>query len=234
MIENILGKIVGGRVLDVATRDGHFVQLLMKYLKSYSEILGIDIDAGAIETASGNLSYESVQFLVMDAEKIAFENGSFDTVNISASLHHIANISRVLGEMARVLNSGGKFIVLEMHSDGRTEAELTSIYLHHWVAEIDTELGNLHNHTLPRQKILDYVNKLGLSEVSQYDYRDEDSDPMERSRIEGLENLIEKTLQRAENTINYPAFAERGNELRQRLHEVGAQREPRLVLVGEK
>jgi 23S rRNA U2552 (ribose-2'-O)-methylase RlmE/FtsJ len=48
MIEKVLGDLHGGSVLDIATREGHFVQVLKNCLQSYSEIVGIDIDAAAI------------------------------------------------------------------------------------------------------------------------------------------------------------------------------------------
>lgn len=234
MIANILGNIQGGRVLDVATREGHFVQVLMNSLKSYSEIVGIDVDAQAIEVAREKLAGERIRFMPMDAECLEFNNGSFDTVNISASLHHLEKIPRVLNEMERVLKTGGQFLVFEMHCNGLTAAELTTIYLHHWIADVDNELGYQHYHTLPRQTLVDYVTALGLSTAKYYDYHNEDTDPMERGRIEEFDNLIEETLQRAKSTRNYPAFAKRGNELQHRLHQIGAQDEPRLIIVGEK
>jgi ubiquinone/menaquinone biosynthesis C-methylase UbiE len=218
----------------VATQEGHFVQILMNYLKSYSEIVGIDINEQAIGTASKNLSQEKVWFSVMDAEKLEFEDESFDTVNISASLHHLENIPGVLGEMERVLRSGGRFLVVEMYRDGMTEAELTSVYLHQWVAEIDSELGYLHNSTLSRQEIVDYVERLGLGKVEYYDFRDQASYPMDQTKIDELERLIDETIRRSESTRNYTTFKEQGIELRRRLHEIGAQREPRLMIVGEK
>lgn len=233
-MKSILGNIVGGRVLDVATREGNFVQVLMNGLQSYSEIVGIDIDAQAIEVAHNGLACEQVRFIAMDAERLGFENGRFDTVNISASLHHLGNIPRVLNEMDRVLKSGGQFLVFEMHCDGLTAAELTTVYLHHWIADIDIELGYQHYHSLSRQALIDHVTALGLITVKYYDYYDKDSDPLEHGRIEMFDNLIEDTLQRAKITKKYPRFAERGNELRHRLHKVGARDEPRLVIIGEK
>ena len=234
MIESIFGRIDGGKVLDVATNEGHFVQVLMEDLHSYSEIIGIDISEPAIETARNNLIQENVKFLVMNAEQLDFENESFDTVNASASLHHLANIQRVLGEMERVLKPGGQFIIVEMHRDVQTEAELTSIYLHQWVAEVDSALNYLHNRTLARQEVVDYVASLGLRKIECFDQRDTNSDPKEKARTEQLENLIERTIQRAENTKNYSDLKERGRALYQRLHNVGAQREPLLLIVGEK
>ena len=39
VIERKLGDIDGGRVLDVATQEGGFVQILMQNLKDYAEII---------------------------------------------------------------------------------------------------------------------------------------------------------------------------------------------------
>jgi 2-polyprenyl-3-methyl-5-hydroxy-6-metoxy-1,4-benzoquinol methylase len=234
VIERTLRGIDGGRVLDVATQEGGFVQILMGNLKGYTEIVGIDIHERAIETAQSTRGREGVRFLVMNAEQLDFEDDSFDTVTISASLHHLSNIQRVLEEMERVLKPGGHFIVAEMHRDGQTEAELTSVYLHQWVAEVDSALGRLHNSTLARQEFADYVASLGLSHVEFHDRFDRDSDPMQKARTEQLEGLIERTIQRAEGVSNCRALKERGEELRQRLHKVGARREPVLVVVGKK
>jgi SAM-dependent methyltransferase len=171
---------------------------------------------------------------VMNAEQLDFEDESFDTVSISASLHHLSNIQRVLGEMKRVLKTGGHFILAEMHRDGQTEAELTSVYLHQWVAEIDSELGHLHNRTFTRQELVDYVVSLGLRNIEFHDSFDRDSDPMEKGRIERLEGLIDRVIQRSEGISNNSEFKERGEKLRKRLREVGARREPILVAIGEK
>ena len=44
IIERAISSVAGGRVLDVATQEGHFVQMLMKNLSSYTEIVGIDVN----------------------------------------------------------------------------------------------------------------------------------------------------------------------------------------------
>lgn len=234
IFEKALRDIDGGRILDVATQEGHFTQILMENLKTYSEIVGIDINEQAIETARDTIGQDGVRFLVMNAEQLDFEDESFDTVSISASLHHLSNIQQVLEEMKRVLKTGGYFILAEMHRDGQREAELTSVYLHQWVAEVDSALGRLHNSTLARQELVDYVVSLGFRNIEFHDSFDRDSDPMEKGRIDQLESLIERVIQRAEEASNYSEFKKRGEELRKRLYKVGAQREPILVLIGEK
>lgn len=234
MISEILGEIDGGRVLDVGTQAGHFVGVLKDNLRSYAEIVGIDINESALRTAWSTLKDGDIHFSLMDAERLAFENGCFDLVNISASLHHVANIPRILTEMQRVLVPGGHFVIIEMHESARTQAELTSVYLHQWVAQVDSTLGYLHNKTLARQEFENHVARLELRNVAYYDYHELDSDPMEPTRLRQLESLIEKTIQRAAGSRQYDKLKQRGNELRQRLHQLGAQREPILIIVGKK
>jgi len=234
ILEEIISKVAGGRVLDVATQEGHFVRLLMKNLQSYTQIVGIDVDRDAIKKAKEIIRDKDILFLVMNAEQMNFENGSFDTVSISASLHHLQSIQQVLLEVSRVLKSGGNFILAEMHRDGQTDAELTSVYLHHWVGEVDTALGYVHNHTMGRHELIAHVETLGLRQVEFHDVIDRETDPMDKTYIEQLDELIERITRRAEAATSYEGLKKRGEELRQRLHKVGAQREPRLIAIGKK
>lgn len=233
-IAGVLRGIDGGRVLDVATQQGRFAQILIENLRDYTEIVGVDIDEQAIKAAREALGQGNVQFLVMNAEQLDFEAESFDTVSISASLHHLQNIQRVLEEMKRVLKPNGHFIIIEMHREGQTEAELTSIHLHHWAAEVDTALGRPHSSTLTRQELADYVASMGLRDVEFHDYNDRDSDPMEGERIELLASAIERIIQRAEGASNGRELQGQGEKLRRRLHEVGAQGEPIVMIAGRK
>ena len=234
IIEKAIGKVVGGKVLDVATQEGHFVQFLTRNLQSYEQIVGIDVDQEAIKKAQETIRDTKIQFLIMNAEQMDFANDSFDTVSISASFHHLPNIQQVLVEINRVLKSGGNFILAEMHSDGQTDAELTTVYLHHWVGDVDGALGYLHNHTLGRQELVAFVESLGLKQVEYYDVNDRGTDPMEKVNIGRMDELIDSCTRRAEAAVTYEKLRKRGEELRQRLHKVGAQSEPRLIVIGKK
>jgi hypothetical protein len=81
---------------------------------------------------------------------------------------------------------------------------------------------------------LDYVATLGLRKVEFFNFNDRDSDPLEKTRIERLEGVITRITQRAEAVSGYKELKERGEQLRQRLHQIGAQREPILIAIGEK
>ena len=232
--KGIMGDINGGKVIDVATQEGGFIRILVENLKSYNEIVGIDINEETLKTAQDNFDQENILFCKMDAERIGFEDGCFDTVSMSASLHHLENIPLVLTEMKRVLRFGGRLIMIEMHSDGQTETQLTGVRLHQWIADVDTAVGRLHNRTLTRYKFVDYVNSLDLSDVEFHDYDDLDTDPRDEEMIKFLNDVIDRYIQRAEKASNYDELREHGEELRKRLHEIGVHREPVLVAIGKK
>ena len=136
--------------------------------------------------------------------------------------------------MMRVLKPGGNFILAEMHQDGQIEAELTTVFLHHWAASVDSALGNIHNKTLSRQELLGLVADLGMSHVEYFDQSDRNSDPMDKKMLERLDNIIVSTIQKAEKAASYEKLKQQGEMLYQRLHKVGACREPLLVIVAQK
>jgi hypothetical protein len=121
-----------------------------------------------------------------------------------------------------------------MHRDGHTEAQLTAIYLHHWAAEVDSALGVRHNRTLTRQQVVEYVEGLGLYNVTLHDWAETNSDPLDEAIIQRLEGLIDGLIRRAKGVSNYEALRRQGEELRRRLYAVGSTREPVIVVVGEK
>jgi SAM-dependent methyltransferase len=233
ILKQALGSLTGGKVLDVASGEGDFIRTLVGNLKSYVEVIGIDI----IEytKAAGSIFYaEDVRFMQMDAERLGFGDQSFDTVSISSSLHHLENIPQCVGEMKRVLKSGGHLIIRETHRDIQAEPQLTDMYIHHWVAEVDSALGYTHNRTFARQELIDLAEGLGLCNVEFYDLSNTDSDPMNEAAIKESEEVIERYMRHAEELSGHKALRKRGEELRRRLRRVGVQWEPELIIVGEK
>jgi SAM-dependent methyltransferase len=232
--KRILGTLSGGSVLDIATAGGGFVNVLIQNLQDYTEIVGIDVSQRAIQEAQGAFEQKDVHFVLMDAECMDFEDARFDTVTIALSLHHLANVPQVLAEAMRVLKPGGRLIVGEMYRGELPEPQLTGIHVHHWRAEIDTALGLTHNPTLTRQQIVDLVQGLGLRDVTFYDYAGLDEDPRHEATIKGVEGYIDRAIQDAQGLPDYEAFKQRGEALRQQLHDVGVQNSPVLIAVGEK
>ncbi|MGD8545432.1 MAG: methyltransferase domain-containing protein [Candidatus Bathyarchaeota archaeon] len=163
---NKLGSISGGKILDVATGTGNYIQTMMKALKNYEDIVGIDILKEDLESAKKRFKNQPIELLEMNAESMEFSNNSFDTVCMAYSLHHLDRIKKVLIEMFRVLKPGGNLLIQEEFRDGKqTEAQKTNILQGAWNAEIDSLLGITHKTIFTKQEVQRILDGLQLEEV---------------------------------------------------------------------
>jgi ubiquinone/menaquinone biosynthesis C-methylase UbiE len=228
----ILGKISGGHVLDVATGRGHSIITLMKNLNSFTEFTAVDMVDYTAESEDDILKHAEVTYFQMDAQSMDFADNKFDTVHISHSLHHLTDVHRVLNEMVRVLKPDGHLIVDEMYRDNQTVKQLTVVYLHDWWADIDTSLGINHNHTYHHREIISMFDQLDLKDTWFEEIINDEYTESELIQIG--ERGIDQYYQRAQDLSNFDDFKETGEQLRQRLHNVGAQLATTLLIVGKK
>ncbi|MDA8236846.1 MAG: methyltransferase domain-containing protein [Chloroflexi bacterium] len=228
----VLGDIDGGRVLDVATGAGGFVGFLLDGLRGHGEIIGIDANparGAAFAEAFGDR--DDVRFVEMDAHRLAFADGSFDTVCVSNSLHHFADPAPVLAEMLRVVRPGGHVVVNEMYRDSQSETQMTHVLLHHWWAAVNTAGGEVHRETYRRAEILAILDDLGLAGLRLADVADPDEDPHDPATLADLEAAIDRHVALA---AGHPDLERRGEELRARLRATGARGATQLVAVGRR
>jgi len=229
--KDLIGHVSGGKVLDVATGNGGFIHFLMEGLKDYEEIIGIDTKEGLEEVFDEQFGGKSIRYQQMDAAKMEFADESFDTVCISNSLHHMPDLSATLNEMLRVLKPGGYLILLEMYCDNQTETQMTHVQLHHWWGAVDRSQGVSHNETFRREEILELVAGLGLAEMRVNELSALGENPHDPAILAEINPVIDRYIQRAEW---YPELQARGEELRQRLEEVGFDSAASLLIVGRK
>jgi SAM-dependent methyltransferase len=235
-IDQALGHINGGRVLDVATGPGSMITWMIDALASYENITAID----TIDPATRDLGEMSVfnradvQFISMDAQDMTFRDNAFNTVTIGNSLHHMDDPASVLIEMMRVLAPGGAFIFREMYRDNQTEEQLSHVQVHHWMAAIDTALGVPHHETFTRSQIEGMIEGLGLRALDFYDYADLHADPFHSENLDHMRSNITHYLERAQHLPSYPALAERAEALRARLDQIGLRWATTLIAIGRR
>ena len=249
-----LGVISAGRVLDVGTAKGGFIDTLMKTLKAYDSFIGIDYcpsdeSKKDMEAAKKQFEGKAVQFLQMNAESLELEADSFDTVCISHALHHLAGISKVMTEMKRVLRKGGNFILQEAYCDGeQTEAQKADELEHEWEARIDSLLGITHNKTLTRQEIRDIAHGLKLSEIEILDSthpvdclfcerKHQCEDPRNQATLHQITKDIDDAIKRIENHPDLEArmrLIEEGQKIKEAIAESGAASASYLFVAGKK
>jgi ubiquinone/menaquinone biosynthesis C-methylase UbiE len=232
--EKALNKLSAGSVLDVATGSGGFISFLMENLKEYREITGIDLNERPLEAAKKTHALENIHFQRMDAARMDFPDNHFDTVCIANSLHHMENMPRVLSEMKRVCKPGGHFIISEMFRDNQSDTQLTHVYLHHWWAAVDTAEGITHYETFTRQRLMVITGKMGLLNPKYYELSDLESDPKEPELIQELNGIIDRYIQRTQALEGGAELRQRGEELRQRIGEVGFRGATSLLMIAKK
>ena len=111
-----LGVPSGGRVLDVGTGPGFVAIEVARLLQgSGCEVVGLDLSAAMLTLAAENAQREGLDGMLSwregDAKAMPIDDGEFDFVVSSGSLHHWEDPLLVFDEIARVLRDDGRCIV---------------------------------------------------------------------------------------------------------------------------
>lgn len=103
-------------VLDVATGTGDVAIMTSRMLKP-EKITGIDISEGMLELGRKKIDKlglsAQIELKKADSEVIPFEASQFDAITVAFGVRNFQNLDKGLKEMYRVLQPGGKLVVLE-------------------------------------------------------------------------------------------------------------------------
>ena len=104
------------KVLDVATGTADVALMTYDILKP-EKIVGIDISVGMLDLGRQKIAEKGLQNTIElftgDSENIAFGDNEFDAVTVAFGVRNFQNLLKGLQEMRRVLQPGGKLVVLE-------------------------------------------------------------------------------------------------------------------------
>lgn len=101
-----------GTALELGAGTGFF-SLNLKQAGILDEVHVTDLSPGMVEAAKANaesLGY-TVEGRVADAERIPYDDNTFDVVVGHAVIHHIPDVEAAFAEMLRVLKPGGRFVI---------------------------------------------------------------------------------------------------------------------------
>jgi len=227
----LLLSVDAGRVLDVCTGVGQFVQILSGRLGAFDEIFGIDSHEKALEHARANFDDARIRFESMDAAAMTYADDSFQTVAIANSLHHLEDRTAVLSEMRRVLAPGGTWIIMEMHADAPHEASRVALDLHLWAAAMDRACGTYHAPVVGRQELILQVETMGLQDLRTAEWA---SDFVNDSP-ETIEHTIQAIDQARAKLADIPesdGLSAKADRLIERIRTHGIGQQPFLLFVG--
>lgn len=108
---NELSKIEFETILDLGCGTGSVLSLLLEQ-KSSVHAFGLDLSDEMLAVAKQKLG-EEVELMQGDAERLPYEDNSFEVVICIESFHHYPNPSKALDEVYRVLKPKGKFLLCD-------------------------------------------------------------------------------------------------------------------------
>lgn len=109
-------------ILDIATGTGDLAILMAE--TNAEKIIGLDISAGMLEVgvkkiADKNLS-KTIEMVLGDSENMPFDDNYFDAITVAFGVRNFETLEKGLGEILRVLKSGGVFVILETSVPDKT------------------------------------------------------------------------------------------------------------------
>lgn len=110
----------GMRVLDLAGGTGDLTALMRPKVQPGGEVVLSDINEAMLREGRDRLIDDGVaggvEYVLADAERLPFPDGSFDRVVIGFGLRNVTHQEQALEAMRRVLRPGGCALVLEFSS----------------------------------------------------------------------------------------------------------------------
>jgi demethylmenaquinone methyltransferase / 2-methoxy-6-polyprenyl-1,4-benzoquinol methylase len=104
------------KVLDVATGTADVALMTYDILKP-TNIIGIDISEGMLDLGRQKIAAKGLQNIIQlykgDSENIGYHDNSFDAITVAFGVRNFQNLLKGLQEMRRVLQPGGKLVILE-------------------------------------------------------------------------------------------------------------------------
>ena len=114
---SLTGLKAGQHALDVAGGTGDLAAGMLRQVGKSGRVVLSDINPAMLEIGRDRLLDKgfagNVECLIADAEKLPFDDNSFDCVMIGFGLRNVTDKAAALASMQRVLKVGGQLLVLE-------------------------------------------------------------------------------------------------------------------------
>lgn len=134
--------LTGMQVLDLGCGVGYGA----RYLAGVAgEVVGVDIDIGAIEYAQKRYTGpRNLAFVNADANRLGLQTSCIDVVCSFETIEHVINVDAYLKEVKRVLNPGGVFIVSTPCVRSTTSSPENIYHVQEWCPADFERLLNYH------------------------------------------------------------------------------------------
>lgn len=154
---NLLSPIENGNYIDIGCGTGNYLNALTEKGLNFT---GVDPSDSMLKVAK-KLSPDT-EFIASPAEKLPFDNDSFDGAIATFTLHHWNNIELGLREAQRVLKPNANFVILSFSPE-----QMERYWLRHYFPDMIKESGKqVPDRATQKQMLLD----AGFSTVKKEKY----------------------------------------------------------------
>src|SRR5437667_10942029 len=120
------------KALDIATGDGHTALAIAPLV---AQVTVTDLTPRMLEKAQDFIlpqGLTNAHFQVADAEQLPFSSESFDRVTCRIAPHHFPDLSTFVLEVARVLQTGGLFLLIDCMAPSDQELDTFDNSIEKW------------------------------------------------------------------------------------------------------
>ena len=120
------------KALDIATGGGHTALAISPFV---AQVTVTDLTPRMLEKAREFILAQGVTnalFQVADAEQLPFSSESFDRVTCRIAPHHFPDLSQFVLEVARVLKTGGLFLLIDCMAPSDQELDIFDNTIEKW------------------------------------------------------------------------------------------------------
>jgi ubiquinone/menaquinone biosynthesis C-methylase UbiE len=136
-------------------------------------VRALDFSQGMIEKAKEKVQAKNVRFSVADiTKKWPCNNGEFDLVVCNLVLEHIADLTFIFSEAARVLQNKGSFFVNELHPFKQYEGSQARFYRKNETIEVEAFVHHISGFTNAAT-----ANGLTLEKLNEYWHETDQNKP---------------------------------------------------------
>ena len=104
------------KVLDIACGTGDFTIEIARNVVTGSRVIGVDISEGMMEIGKQKIHKAGVdaEMYIADCESLPYDENTFDRISVGFGVRNFEHLDLCLSEMYRVLDPGGKLVILEL------------------------------------------------------------------------------------------------------------------------
>ncbi len=151
LTHNLLADQQFDHILELGCGTGKNTQFFVQIGRN---VHALDFSQGMIEKAKEKVRADNVRFSMADLTKQwPCEDNAYDLISCNLVLEHIPDLAHIFSEAARVLRSGGKFLINELHPfkqyqgtkarfERGDETIEVDVFVHHISEFLNTALKN--------------------------------------------------------------------------------------------